>query len=379
MALIEFEILKVDYIFFLLLVIMEFIIIEDSAHIYFSLNKIPSGISNIVNSLASLSIGMIYFISEGINLKKKVIKPNNPKSIKQILLELSPGFISATFILLQLPIYVVIPHSELSFLSKFLEFCFQLASLIFGIHFWNVFIFKLKTYIHHKLALGIIFSTVIIFFIIFNSKTRPFLNLNPYNILNYVLYIVSNCLMSLKFVVQKYLIQKKFCNMYYTELMTGIGFFSLVLPFVFFNNYNKLLKEFFVMQLGYLELIEFFVDYVLWEFFYIKVLTALDPMYLGLECLILMILSLHNWSPARIICTFIILINCLVYTESVIINAWGLSYYCKVNIRIRGESELGQLIEDKKKTNKNKDDCHILKKEDLVDIDDVTSSSSEIN
>ena len=185
--------------------------------------------------------------------------------------------------------------------------------------------------------------------------------------------------MSLKFVVQKYLIQKKFCNMYYTELMAGIGFFSLVLPFVFFNNYNKLLKRFFEMRLGYLELIEFFVDYVLWDFFYIKVLTSLDPMYLGLECLILMMVSLHDWSPARIICTLIVLINCLVYTESLIINAWGLSYYCKVNIRKRGESEFGQLIEDKKKVNKDKDDCHILKKEDLLDIDDVTSTGSEIN
>lgn len=135
MALIEFKILKVDYIFFLLFVIMEFIIIEDSAHIYFSYNELTaqiSGIANIVNSLASLSIGMIYFISEGINLKKKVIKPNNPKSIKQILLELSPGFISATFVLLQLPVHVVTPYSEESFLSKFLEFCFQLASLILG-------------------------------------------------------------------------------------------------------------------------------------------------------------------------------------------------------------------------------------------------------
>lgn len=155
--------------------------------------------------------------------------------------------------------------------------------------------------------------------------------------------------MSLKFVVQKYLIQKKFCNMYYTELMAGIGFFSLVLPFIFFNNCNKLLKRFFEMRLGYLELIEFFVDYVLWDFFYIKILTSWDPMYLGLECLILMMVSLHDWSPARIICTLIVFINCLVYTESLIINAWGLSYHCKVNIRKRGESEFGQLIEDKKK------------------------------
>ena len=63
-----------------------------------------------------------------------------------------------------------------------------------------------------------------------------------------------------------------------------------------------------------------------------------------------------------ILCPIIVFIGCLIYTESLIINACGLSYYCEINIRKRGEDEAKQLAEDRQKGNYSQKDI------DLVDI-----------
>ena len=167
--------------------------------------------------------------------------------------------------------------------------------------------------------------------------------------------------MALGYVIQKYLIQKKFCNIYYTQFMAGIGSFVVILPCVFISHYSTNWKEFFEMSLGYPELIEFFIYNLLWNFFYIKVLSTLDPIYFGLEDLILVMLAdglFKKW----ILCPIIVFIGCLIYTESLIINACGLSYYCEINIRKRGEDEAKQLAEDRQKGNYSQKDI------DLVDI-----------
>jgi hypothetical protein len=337
---------------------------EDKVHFYFSSNDVSQGTADIVCSPASLSMGILYFISERFNYRKNVIQIKNKKfiaKVKEIILELSPGLLIAVSLLSMWMYYEFIyDYHEDSFLSSFLSLFLQFVSYNFGIHLCNVIILKFKTYIHHKFAFIIIISTVFLFSILSISADNYF-KLNIYNILYYVLIIIYHVSMALGYVIQKYLIQKKFCNIYYTQFMAGIGSFVVILPCVFISHYSTNWKGFFEMSLGYPELIEFFIYNLLWNFFYIKVLSTLDPIYFGLEDLILVMLAdglFKKW----ILCPIIVFIGCLIYTESLIINACGLSYYCEINIRKRGEDEAKQLTEDRQKGNYSQKDI------DLVDI-----------
>ena len=97
---------------------------------------------------------------------------------------------------------------------------------LIGIHLFSVIILKMKTYRHHKVAFIIIVLSINGYYMVSISGTLDnWFTLNISSIITYILYILWTFSTSLKYVIQKYLIQKEFCNLYYTQLMVGIGFF----------------------------------------------------------------------------------------------------------------------------------------------------------
>ena len=136
--------------------------------------------------------------------------------------------------------------------------------------------------------------------------------------------------------------------------MAGIGILLVMLPFIYFTRNNLFFKMIFQMNMGYPALIEAFIYKFLWNFFYIKVLNHLSPFHVVLVSLLLSIYEVFETAGYTgklywaITCLLVIL-GCLIYTESLIINAFGLSYNCEINIRKRGKDEVGQIIEDKRK------------------------------
>ena len=360
MALFEIHFMKVEYIYFLLLFLVDAMFNLDQVHFTFKIQDVPKGITNIISSLASLAVGILYFISEIFSTKKIIIRQNDTKfthKIKRILLELSPGLVDALANIFYI-ISLFIPNFEFSFLTVSLDLIVQSVGLIIGIHLCNVIVLKMKTYIHHTLAFIIIIPTIIsvtLYYIISISGavSENWFKLNIYNIIIYCLYIVWLFLTTLRYVLQKYLIQKKFYNIYYTQLMTGIGFFLLIVPILFVSKYNYNCQLFFQMNMGYPELIEIFIYKLIWNVLYIKVINHLNPFYIVLNSLILAIFFIFQnmefiGKISWVLHFVLLLIGCLIYTESLIINACGLSYNCEINIRKRAEDEQGQLLEDKR-------------------------------
>ena len=149
MELFEIKFIKIEYIYFLLLMLVDFLFRIDKLRIALKPGELSNGANTIIFALSSMSVGIIFFISEIFNAKKNVIRQNETtftQKLKKAGFSLIPGVLEAVGTLFYLATYLI-PIYEYSWLSVSLELVVQLIGFLIGIHLCSVIILKMKTFI----------------------------------------------------------------------------------------------------------------------------------------------------------------------------------------------------------------------------------------
>jgi hypothetical protein len=205
------------------------------------------------------------------------------------------------------------------------------------------FIFKIKLYKHHYLSIILIIITGIILDLILGNLQKDISE----NILPFLLRMAKEIMASSVDVIDKFLMDKKFCSVYEITFYNGI--ISLILLGIFtifnyyflkldnfeeyFNSFNTkellVIFGFIITQLG-LSLLNLFTNknYTPYHIFIIYVFGQLA--------------YYKNFSTdpiVKIICLIFILFMSLVFCEIIELNFFGLSKNTKNNIIARSESE----------------------------------------
>ena len=218
---------------------------------------------------------------------------------------------------------------------------------IFDILFISIFsylIFKIKLYIHHYISIIIIISVGISLDIyldhyIFNDKDY---------FLQMLFKFISEILLSLGFVIDKYTMEKKFCSPY--EICFYHGFINLILSLILLSfskqigldNYDKFFNNP-SFDKFYSFIIIMFIQFIFNIFIFI-INKNTTP------CHILILLIIGQFAPyikalttdiinsiILIIGLFFILFFVLIFNEIIEFNCFGLQKNTKKNIALRAK------------------------------------------
>ena len=218
---------------------------------------------------------------------------------------------------------------------------------IFDILFISIFsylIFKIKLYIHHYISIIIIISVGISLDIyldhyIFNDKDY---------FLQMLFKFISEILLSLGFVIDKYTMEKKFCSPY--EICFYHGFINLILSLILLS---------FSKQIGLDNYDEFFNNPSLdkfYSFIIVMLIQFIFNIFIFIinknttPCHILILLIIGQFAPyikalttdiinsiILIIGLFFILFFVLIFNEIIEFNCFGLQKNTKKNIALRAK------------------------------------------
>ena len=207
--------------------------------------------------------------------------------------------------------------------------------------FFYYLIFKIKLYKHHYVSM----ITIILIGLIIDLSLGNFQTDITENILYLLLRFVREILYSLIDIINKYVMEKKFCSVYELSLYTGI--YDVILYGIFgVINYYFLKIDDFEKYFSNFDLTELLVCIgVLITQFGIN-LSALVTNKNNTPCHIFIIfvfgqlayyMDFSAISIVLIICFIFILFFSLVFNEIIEINFWGLSDNTKRNIAKRAE------------------------------------------
>lgn len=216
----------------------------------------------------------------------------------------------------------------------------------------------MKLYRHHYLSILIIIITGTILDLVFQNLQNDFKN----NIFLFLLRLLREILNSLHNVINKYLIEKKYCSIY--EIALSIGIINIILLIIFS------IFDYFFFRLDKFE--EYFPNFNLIEF-----LICLGIIITQLGLCICNLITNKNYTPCHIfiisvfgqlaiylsfssdsifafVCLVFILFWSLIFNEIIEINCFGFSDNTKRNIINRAKNE--DLIIDKIDTFDENDD-----------------------
>ena len=233
---------------------------------------------------------------------------------------------------------------------------------------WEIFIsslsyyliFKIKLYRHHYCSMIIIILIGFIIDLVLGNIQNDIIN-NP---LYLFLRFLREILYSLHDVVNKYLIEKKFCSIYEIALSNGI--ITLILLILF-----SVLDYYFFHLDNYIDYFDNFNG--------VEIFVAIRLMITQLVLYLCTLFTNKNYTPCHIFIIFVfgqlayyldfsthsiliilsllfILILSLIFNEIIELNFCGLSDNTKKNISIRAEIE--EFYNDKCDTTDNSDDNH---------------------
>ena len=238
---------------------------------------------------------------------------------------------------------------------------------------WEIFIsslsyyliFKIKLYRHHYCSMIIIILIGFIIDLVLGNIQNDIIN-NP---LYLFLRFLREILYSLHDVVNKYLIEKKFCSIYEIALSNGI--ITLILLILF-----SILDYYFFHLDNYIDYFDNFNG--------VEIFVAIRLMITQLVLYLCTLFTNKNYTPCHIFIIFVfgqlayyldfsthsiliilsllfILILSLIFNEIIELNFCGLSDNTKKNISIRAEIE--EFYNDKCDTTDNSDDSHCARVE----------------
>jgi len=206
------------------------------------------------------------------------------------------------------------------------------------------FIFKIKLYKHHYLSMIIIIITGLIIDLVLQNLQNDITN----NLFLLFLRFLREILYSLHDVINKYLMQNKYCSIYDISLSNGIITLILLGIFSIFNYYFFNLDNF----------EEYFINFNT----KIELLVIFGVMITQLGLYLCTLITNRNYTPCHIFiifvfgqlayyidfsinslivffCLLVILFMSLIFNEIIEINFWGLSDNTRRNIIKRGENE----------------------------------------
>ena len=236
-------------------------------------------------------------------------------------------------------------------------------NILFTSIFYYLF-FKNKLYRHHYLSCAlIIIIGVTIDLILGNLQNDVTTNIGLF-----LLRILREALYSSIDVINKYLMEKKFCSVYDLSLYTGIIDVILYVIFGIFNYYFLKLDDF-EKYFSNFDSTELLVSIGVLITQFGIVMSTLITNKNNSPCHIFIIfvfgqlayyLDFSAVSIILIICFIFILFVTLVFNEIIEINFWGLSYNTKRNIIKRAEDEQARLNRfNSMSTNDDNDDTRV--------------------
>ena len=219
--------------------------------------------------------------------------------------------------------------------------CWILEILMTSIFYY--LIFKEKLYKHHYFSLIIIILTGVVLDLVLGNLQNDFNN----NLLLLLLRLIREILFSLVKVINKYLMEKKFCSIYEIYFLSGLFLFLFFVIFSILNYYYFELDNF----------VEYFNNFNSTE-----LLVGLGVLITQFALGIFLLITNKNYTPCHIfiafvfgqlayymdfstdsiisICFFIlILFMSLVFTEIIEINICGLSENTRKHIIERANND----------------------------------------
>ena len=219
--------------------------------------------------------------------------------------------------------------------------CWILEILMTSIFYY--LIFKEKLYKHHYFSLIIIILTGVVLDLVLGNLQNDFNN----NLLLLLLRLIREILFSLVEVINKYLMEKKFCSIYEIYFLSGLFLFLFFVIFSILNYYYFELDNF----------VEYFNNFNSTE-----LLVGLGVLITQFALGIFLLITNKNYTPCHIfiafvfgqlayymdfstdsiisICFFIlILFMSLVFTEIIEINICGLSENTRKHIIERANND----------------------------------------
>ena len=248
---------------------------------------------------------------------------------------------------------------------------FWILDIVFTPFFYYL-MFKVKLYKHHYLSIILI----ILIGIVIDTFLGNLQDNIPKNLIYIFIKIIRELLLSFFDVINKYIMETKYCTVYELSFFNGVFTFILIIIFVIFDYY------FFKFD----DLGEYFDNFNGIEFL---IVFAFMITQLGLD--ICALITEKNYTPCHIfiiyafgqlayyidfslkstiafICFFFIFLISLIFNEIIELNFCGLSDNIKRNIIYRGESE-DFLIENNDKVD-TVDNNYMIQLKELGKTDD---------
>lgn len=256
----------------------------------------------------------------------------------------------------------IIDYSQLFVINTFCASC-SAHMWIFDILFISLFshiIFDFKLYKHHNISIAVIiiigvFLDIYLSNYIFNNKGY---------VLSMIIKFISEIFLCLGFVIDKYIMEIKFCSPF--EICFYHGFFGVIVSLILLS---------FSVPINLDNFIEFF-EYPTFKKFYALIICMFVQLVYNLfilvviknttTCHVLIIFVIAQFSPyiqaftgdnkiqnyfILIISFLIIFLSSLIFNEIIEVNCFGLQLNTKKNISIRARTE--RLSEDSESENDN--------------------------
>ena len=255
-----------------------------------------------------------------------------------------------------------------------LTFEIKTNSWIFYILLTSLFyylIFKVKLYKHHYISVGLI----IIIGLIIDLAAENLQNDISNNISKLLLSFLKVILLSLNYVIIKYIMETKFCSFYGIALYEGIInsllytiFFIFDYYYFKFFDYEKYFNNFDNKEL--LVLLGVVITQIVFGVCTFATTKNYSPCHVFIIFVFGQLAYYINFSLSNSVIVFICLIFIfflsLIFNEIIEINIWGLSYNTKRNIINRAKDE-------------NEEKINIYKMEIFDENDEINQSVEEFN
>ena len=227
-----------------------------------------------------------------------------------------------------------------------------------NLYVWNLlitsifyyFIFKIKLYRHHYLSIITIILTELILDLVSENLQNDFNN----SLFNVLLRFLTEILLSLDDIINKYLFENLFVNVYELTLYYGLGLAILFAIFLVFDYYFFKLDNYeeYFNNFNFREMLVI-IGVIITQFG--LNLSILFTNKNNTPCHIFIIyvfghlayyLDFSSHSIVIIICIIFIIFMSLIFNEIIEINFYGLSKNTKRNISFRADSEVSDFGDD---------------------------------
>ena len=299
-------------------------------------------------------------------LKKKEIKPKNSKKDLKLIyndLSLKNNVVILIFLVSILDFvgrnyicFFILFYHGLGLQSRYIKWLIS-ADILARILFSRI-ILKFKLYKHHKISV-IICSIGFLIMAIISLQSIIVGNKEHFNVLKNWIYlilaIISKFFYSLEDTISKILLTNKFILPHYLMFyrsITGLLFYLIIITILFltsitnFSNFRDLFENnnlvLYILLIFFKIISAFFKNFSIF-----KIIDIFTPIHVGfvnvVSCLFEIIKLITSESEVEslifwifyIICLIVVIFGTLIFTEIIIINAFGLNDYTKIGLLIR--------------------------------------------